>query len=309
MQSASASKTLQKIIRQRYLLLMVIPGILVMLLFNFYPAYFAQIAFRSYKVTLGTDVLRAPYVGFVHFAEFFRSPDFGNVMLNTVGISFFKLLFGFPIPILFAILLSEIPLLRFKKIVQSVTYLPHFLSWVIISAILLIWLSDTGFVTGLAYRLGLIPSQSNMLANPHNFWGIAVVSEIWKEFGWNSIIYLAAITSIDQEMFEAARVDGAGKLRQILNITLPSIAPTISLMLILSISGLFSSNFDQIFVLKNPVNAPRANVIDTLVYQYAFTSNRYDYATAVGLLRSVVSALLLFAANQSSKVLNGNSLF
>lgn len=300
---------LYKVHAQRYLLLMVFFGVVYMIIFNFYPIYFAQIAFRNYDVTYGIHVTQAPFVGFQHFIEFFQSPDFGNVVLNTVGISFYKILFGFPIPIIFAILLNELTNLKFKKVIQSVTYLPHFLSWVMVSAVLLIWLSDTGAVTTFLYKLGFITSQSNLLATPDTFWAISVISEIWKEFGWNSVIFLAAIASIDQEMFEACRIDGAGKFRQIISITLPAIAPTISLMLILSISGLFSANFDQIFVLQNAVNASRSNVIDISVYNYGFQLNRYDYATAVGLLRSVLSAALLLIANWSSEKFNGTSLF
>jgi len=300
---------LTRILAQKYLLMMVIPGIIVMLVFNYYPIYFAQIAFRSYRVIMGTNVTEAPWIGLGHFREFFNAPNFSNIMINTVGISFFKLLFGFPIPILFAILLNELVVKRFKKIVQSVTYLPHFLSWVVVGTILRLWMSDTGFLTTVAFNLGLVNSRSNMLANPDYFWGISVISEIWKSFGWNSIIFLAGIASIDQEMYEAARIDGAGKFRQILNITLPALAPVTSLMLILAISGLFAANFEQIFVLRNAVNVTRSEIIDTFVYSQAFAANRYDLATAVGLLRSVLAAALLLFANITCKKLNGHSLF
>jgi putative aldouronate transport system permease protein len=299
----------QKILVQKYLLMMVIPGVIVMLVFNFYPIYFAQIAFRSYRITMGTDVMAAPWIGMQHFREFFNAPNFSNVMINTLGISFFKLLIGFPIPIIFAILLNELTAMRFKKLVQTITYLPHFLSWVVVSTILLLWMSDTGFLTNLAFNLGIIDSRSNMLANPDYFWSIAVSSEVWKSFGWNSIIFLAGIASIDQEMFEAARIDGAGKYRQIINITLPALGPVISLMLILAVSGLFAANFEQIFVLRNAVNVSRSEIIDTLVFQQAFAANRYDFATAIGLFRSAVAALLLVSANEVSKRINGHSLF
>lgn len=300
---------LRKVYKQRFLLLMVIPGVLFMLVFNLYPIYFAQIGFKNYNITMGTDLTKASWVGFQYIKEFLTSSDFKTVMLDTLGISFFKLLIGFPLPILFAILLNEIAQTRFKKFVQTVTYLPHFLSWIIIAGIMLIWMGDSGLITNALYHLHIISDTSNMLANEHDFWAIAVVSELWKEFGWNSIIYLAAIASIDTEMFEAAKIDGAGKVRQIWNITLPAIMPTIILMLILAISGLFGSNFDQIFVLRNAVNAPASNVIDIYVYQVSFVQYRFDYATAVGLFKSLISALLLLLANASSRKLTGNSIF
>jgi putative aldouronate transport system permease protein len=303
------SNNMNTIIKQRWLLAMVIPGVIFMIVFNFYPMWFAQIGFRDYYITYGTDLFKAPWVGMDYIKQFFNSPDFSQVMLDTLGISLLKLLFGFPIPIMFAIMLNELTNLKFKKIVQSITYLPHFLSWVIVGCMMMVWMSDTGFLTKLCYNLHIINQQSNMLASSQNFWTISVVSEIWKEFGWNSIIFLAAIVSIDQEMFEAARIDGAGKLRQIIDITLPSIAPTISLMLVLSISGLFSSNFDQIFVLQNAVNRSASNVIDVYVYQQAFTGSQYSYATAVGLFKSIVSAILLISANQVTKKINDYSLF
>lgn len=300
---------LKKLVKQRYLQAMVIPGVLFMLVFNLYPIYFAQIAFKNYFITMGTKLSLAPWVGFSHIIDFFKSPDFSTVMIDTLGISFFKLLIGFPIPILFAILLNEIRNTRFKKMVQTITYLPHFLSWIIIGGILLIWMNDSGLITKWLYDLHLISDRSNLLANAKYFWAISVVTEVWKEFGWNSIIYLAAIATIDMEMFEAARIDGAGKFRQILSITLPSIAPTIVLMLILAISGLFGSNFDQIFVLRNAVNAPASNVIDIYVYQTSFLYSRFDYATAVGLFKSLVAAILLIGANASSRKITGNSIF
>ncbi|MDI6618636.1 MAG: ABC transporter permease subunit [Clostridiales bacterium] len=280
-----------------------------MLVFNLYPVYFAQIGFKEYNVTMGTNLSLAHWVGLSYIKEFLNSPDFSNVMINTIGISFFKLLVGFPIPIIFALLLNEIKQSRFKKFIQTVTYLPHFLSWIIVAGIMLIWLADSGLLTKALYHMHIVDDTSNMLANANYFWAISVISELWKEFGWNSIIYLAAIAGIDMELFEAARIDGAGKFRQIWNITLPSIAPTVVLMLILSISGLFGSNFDQIFVLRNAVNAPASNVIDIYVYQQSFMYNRFDYATAVGLFRSLVSAILLVGANAFARRSTGNSIF
>lgn len=295
--------------KQRYLQLMALPGIIFILAFSIYPIYFAQIGFKFYNITMGTNVSLAPWVGLQYIKQFLTSPDFSQVMIDTLGISFFKLLVGFPIPILFAILLNELTHPRFKKVVQTVTYLPHFLSWIIVAGIMLVWLQDSGTLTNILYALHLVSDTSNLMANSDYFWQISVLSELWKEFGWNSIIYLAAIASIDTEMYEAATIDGAGKIRKILSITLPAIAPTVSLMLILSISGLFSSNFDQIFVLRNAVNAPASNVIDIFIYQASFVNNSFSYATAVGLFKSVIATVLLLMANFITKKINDNSIF
>ena len=256
--------------------------------------------------------LKSPWAamgGFAHFAAFIRDQEFPNILMNTLGISLLKLFIGFPLPIVFALLLNELRSPGFKKTVQTISYLPHFLSWVVLGGILTTWLSDTGFINEILMKLGLIMEGSTYLAYPQYFWGIVVISDIWKTLGWSAIIYLAAIAGIDQQMYEAAEIDGAGRLRRMWSITLPSMMGTITILFILAIGGLLNSNFDQILVLWNPLNAPRSTVIDIYTYQVAMGSMRFSYASAIGFFKSVVAFLLLFSANQVTKKLSDVSLF
>ena len=230
-------------------------------------------------------------------------------MANTLGISILKLIFNFTLPIVFALLLNEVRNVKFKKAVQTITYMPHFLSWVVLGGILTTWLGEGGLFNELLIKMGFLKEGVAFLAYPKYFWGITVISDLWKELGWSAIIYLAAISGIDQEMYEAAKVDGASRWKQIWTITLPSIAPTVTIMFILAVGGLLNTNFDQILVLNNPLNAPRSNVLDIYVYQTAMRGMRYSYASAIGLFKSVIAFILLFIANQVTKKLNDTSLF
>jgi len=220
-----------------------------------------------------------------------------------------KLLIGFPMPILFALLLNELRSVRFKKAVQTISYLPHFLSWVILGGILTTWLADVGIINKVLLALGFIHEPISYLAEPSYFWTIIVSSDIWKELGWSAIIYLAAITGVSPELYEAATIDGAGRFQKMYYITLPMIKGTITILFILAVSGILNSNFDQIFVLKNQLNEVASNVIDTYVYQIGISQGRYSYATAVGLVKSVIAFILLLTANSITKRLNNTSLF
>ncbi|GJM72930.1 hypothetical protein HMSSN036_51460 [Paenibacillus macerans] len=192
---------------------------------------------------------------------------------------------------------------------QTISYLPHFLSWVVLGGILTTWLSDVGIINDLLLALHLIQEPISYLAEPNYFWGIVVASDVWKELGWSAIIYLAAITSISPEMYEAATIDGAGRFQKMWYITLPSIKATISILFILAVGGVLNSNFDQILVLRNVLNESASNVIDIYVYQTGMLSGRYSYSTAVGLFKSVIALILLLLANRVTKKLNDTSLF
>ncbi|MGN6714625.1 carbohydrate ABC transporter membrane protein 1, CUT1 family (TC 3.A.1.1.-) [Anaerocolumna jejuensis DSM 15929] len=292
---------------QKYLQFMVIPGLIWMLIFNYLPMGGIIIAFKKFKIT--RPISEAPWVGLKYFKDFFQDIYFADIMTNTIGISLLKLIIGFPMPIIFALLLNEIRGIKFKKISQTLSYLPHFLSWVVLGGILTTWLSKTGVINDFFMALHIIDEPKSFLGDPKVFWGIALISDIWKELGWSAIIYLAAIAGVDQQIYEAATVDGANKLQKILLITLPCITGTIAIMLILQISGLLNSNFDQILILKNQVNISRSQVIDTYVYQVGMTQGNYSYATAVGLFKSVIALFLLLIANKSSKKLLGRSLY
>ena len=295
---------------------MALLGIAWMIVFNYIPMYGILIAFKkNFFITTPLFSRKffatawADHHGFQHFLNFFKDEEFFNVMGNTLGISLLKLLFNFTLPIVFALLLNEVRNMRFKKAVQTITYMPHFLSWVVLGGILTTWLGDGGLFNEILLKLGLIDESISFLAYPKYFWAITVISDLWKELGWSAIIYLAAISGIDQEMYEAAKVDGASRWRQIWSITLPSIAPTVTIMFILAVGNLLNSNFDQILVLNNPLNAPRSNVIDIYVYQSAMRGMRYSYASAIGLFKSVIAFILLFITNQITKKLNDTALF
>ena len=301
---------------EKYLQFMAILGIIWMLIFNYIPMYGILIAFKkNFFITtplFSKKFFTTPWAtngGFQHFLNFFKDEEFFNVMANTLGISILKLIFNFTLTIVFALLLNEVRNMRFKKAVQTITYMPHFLSWVVLGGILTTWLGEGGLFNELLIKMGILKEGVAFLAYPKYFWAITVLSDLWKELGWSAIIYLAAISGIDQEMYEAAKVDGASRWKQIWTITLPSIAPTVTIMFILAVGGLLNTNFDQILVLNNPLNAPRSNVLDIYVYQTAMRGMRYSYASAIGLFKSVIAFILLFIANQVTKKLNDTSLF
>lgn len=302
-----AKKTMHKWWNQKYLQFMVLPGILWMLIFNYLPMGGIVIAFKKFKIT--KPIMDAPWVGFKYFIDFFEDTNFADIMVNTVGISLLKLFIGFPLPIIFALLVNEIRGQKFKRISQTISYLPHFLSWVVLGGILTTWLAKDGVINDLLVAIKVIKEPISFLGEPKFFWGISLITDSWKELGWSAIIYLASIASIDQEMYEAATVDGASKLQKILYITIPSITGTIAIMLILQVSSLLNSNFDQIMILKNQINVSRSQVIDTYVYQVGMMNGKYSYATAVGLFKSIIALILLLISNKTCKKLLGRSLY
>jgi len=306
---------LKRLQKEKYIQFMALAGLVWMIVFNYLPMYGILVAFkRNYRIIdslFSFEFLTsqwAPMGGFFHFVTFVKDQEFFNILRNTLGISLLRLFIGFPLPIIFALLLNEMRSEKFKRAVQTISYLPHFLSWVILGGILTTWLSESGFLNEILVKSGLLKEGITFLAFPQYFWGIVVISSIWKELGWSSIIYLAAIAGIDQEMYEAAEIDGVGRLKKIWYITLPCIMGTITILFILAVGGLLNSNFDQILVLWNPLNSTRSNVIDIYTYHVAMRSMRFSYASAIGLFKSVVAFLLLFGANQVTKKLNDVSL-
>jgi putative aldouronate transport system permease protein len=265
------------------------------------------IAFKNYKIT--RTIGASPWVGLEYFKELFSINEFFGIIGNTLAISGLKLLIAFPLSIVFALLLNEIGHSLFKRIVQTISYLPHFLSWVILGGIVIPWLSESGFLNDVLILFRFLKNPVGFLAFPKYFWFIAIISEIWKETGWSAIIFIAAISGVDPQIYEAATIDGIGRFRKMWNITLPCISGTIVMLFILSVGGLMGSNFDQIFILKNALNAPRAEVIDTFVYETGIRLGRYSYATAAGLFQSLVALILLLTANTVSKKVRGNGLF
>jgi putative aldouronate transport system permease protein len=259
--------------------------------------YGVFMAFQDYSLFKG--FFGSEWVGLKHFEAFFNSPVFFRVIRNTIVISLLKLVIGFPAPIVLALMLNEVRNMVFKRVIQTISYLPHFLSWVIVSGFTISLLSvDNGSLNILLKSLGLIDKPINFLSLPEYFWGIIVTANLWKEIGFATIVYLAAIAGVDQSMYEAASIDGANKFKQIFLVTLPSIVPVILIFLILSIGGLLNAGFDDLLLLgSSPMLRDVASVIDTYSYRVGLINNRYSYATAVGLFKAIISVGLLTMAN------------
>jgi len=286
-------------------------GLLFLLLFSIIPMMGVVIAFKSYNIKTGFwGMFTAPWVGFKHFIAFVNDRKFNELMVNTVGLAALKLVASFPLPILFAVMIMEMRGRVYKRLVQTASYLPHFISWTIVAGILHAFFStSTGMLNDVLLRWGLIKEPLPILISAEHYYGLAIISEIWKGLGWNAIIYLAAMSSIDPALYESAQIDGAGRLRRIRHITLPCIKGTIAVLLILAMGGLFSGNFDQAMLLGNTLNVSRSQVIEVYVYRAGLTQERYDYAAAAGLFQSVISLALVIFANAASRKLTGASLF
>lgn len=289
--------------------LLLLPGLLFLIIFHYIPLFGVVIAFKDYHPFMGVEgIFTSEWVGFKHFKKFFNSYYFGDVLGNTLAISLLKFVFGFPAPIILALLLNEVRNEKYKKTVQTISYLPHFLSWVVVSGLLVTVLSvDGGLLNELRKALGLEPIM--YLGNPKYFRTILVVSDIWKGVGWGSIIYLAAITGVDPQLHEAAIIDGANKWVRIRHITLPSISNIIVIMMIMRVGGLLNAGFEQIFLLYSPAVYDVADIIDTFVYREGLISNNYSYSTAVGLFKSLISMALLLTTNFIAKKLDQEGIW
>lgn len=284
-------------IRMNYdLYFMLLPALVLVILFSYIPMYGASIAFRDYSFIKG--ISDSPWVGFKHFEHLFAEREFQRIFRNTVLISLYRLIFQFPLPIALAILINEVRHQLFKRTVQTITYLPHFLSWVIVGSLVIDLLSpNTGLINEVLKRIGLAPIT---LLDKHYFRGIVVASQAWKESGWSAIVYLAAISAINPELYEAAIVDGANKWHQIRHVTLPGIQSTIIFVILLRISALMSTDVEQILMLYNPLVYDTGDVIGTYVYRVGLGQFKFSYTTAVGLFQSVVGFVLLVIANHLS---------
>lgn len=288
--------------RDRQLVFMLIPVVIFFAVFSYYPLYGILIAFKDYSISKG--ILGSPWAGLRYFRQFFLSPYFGRLLRNTVLISVYSLLWGFPVPIIFALLLNEFKDGKFKRLIQTVSYLPHFISLVVICGILIdIFSPQGGVVNALLYSL--TGKRINFFGEPEWFRAMYVGSGVWQEFGWNSIIYLAAITGINPDLYEAARIDGAGRLRQIWHVTLPGIKPTILTLLILNLGNIMSVGYEKIILLYSPTTYETADVISTYVYRTGLLSQQYSYAGAVGLFNSVINIAILVLCNFVGKKLFG----
>lgn len=288
------------------LYLFLIPAIIYLVVFQYAPLYGVQIAFKDYSTKLG--ILGSPWVGLKHFQEFFNSYYFGEVLRNTLLLSGLTLLVGFPVPIILALLLNQIPSEKFKKVVQTVTYAPYFISTVVICGMLYVFLSpSSGLINNILQIFGIGPI--NFMAEPQYFRGIYVISDVWQMAGWNSIIYLAALASVSPELHEAAVMDGASKFQRILHIDIPGILPQAMILLILNVGNIMSIGFEKVYLLQNDVNMINSEIISTYVYKMGIEHAQHSFASAVGLFNSVVNMILLVSVNAISRKLTENSLW
>lgn len=281
------------------------PGILFYIIFAYIPMYGLTIAFKDYSVGLG--VFGSNWVGFEHFSTFFDSIYFSRVFWNTILLNLYLIIFGFPFPIIFALLLNELRGNRFKRTVQTVTYLPHFISAVVVCGMIVDFTSSTGFITSIVNSFG--GNHNNLLHEPGMFRSIYVVADIWQGFGWNSIIYLAAMSGLDPQLYEAARIDGASRFKQLLYVTLPGIAPTITIMFILRLGQVMSLSADKIILLYNPVTYETADTISSYVYRKGLVESNYSFSTAVGIFNSLINCAMIIISNSISRKVSETSLF
>ena len=295
------------LVKQKYLYLMSLPFVIWVFVFSYLPIWGWTMAFQNYKPA--RSFTEQKWVGFDHFVELFTDERFYLVMRNTLAMSLMGLVFGFVVPIIFALLLNELRAVMFKKFVQTVSYLPHFVSWVVVAGIITKVLStDGGAINQLLMLLHIIDEPIQFMAKGNLFWYIVTISDIWKETGWNTIIYLAAITGIDLELYEASRVDGASRFKQMWHITLPGIRTTISVLLIMSIGHLISIGFEKQFLLGNSLTTDYHEVLDLYALNYGLNMGRFSYGTAIGIFNSVVSVILLFTANGLFKKITKESI-
>jgi len=297
---ATRGKLWRTIVRKRALYLMMIPGLAFFFVFNYMPMYGAIIAFKDYGVKKG--ILGSPWADpfYKYFLQFFRSPYCITVLRNTLIISVSKLVTTVPVAVFFAVALSEVPSTRFRKIVQTVTYLPHFLSWIIVYGIVYAMLSETRGILNMMIK-NVTGHTVNFLSSGSTFRGLLVGSDLWKETGWNAIIYLAAIIGIDTSLYEAARVDGAGRLAMIWHITLPGIRSVIIITLLMKTGSILDAGFDQVYAMYNPQVMAVGDIIDTWVYRTGLSQWNFSLATAVGLFKSVIGTILLVSLNQLAR--------
>lgn len=295
--------------KQKYLQMMVIPGILFFCIFSYIPMYGVTIAFKDYNFADG--ILGSPWVGFKHFKEFFSEPELLLMFKNTIGISVLKTLLGFPGPIIFAILLNEISSSVFKRTIQTISYLPHFISVVVIVGMVIKFSSaNGGLFNDVLMAMHLIDEPISFLAEPRFFWGILVGISVWQGIGWGSIIYCSAISGIDQALYEAATIDGAGRFRRIWHVTLPGIMPMVTIYLILTMAHILTgSGFDDIFLLRNEMLYDVSQTVSIYSYEMGLVKGSYSYSTAIGLFTSVVNLTLLVISNTISRRVSENSLW
>lgn len=299
------NKLFKGIISNKYIYLMLLPAITHYIIFRYIPMYGVVIAFKDFKAGLG--ILRSPWAGLKYFRQFFNSYYAWRLIRNTLLLNVYELIFSFPAPIVLALLLNELRSDKYKRFVQTVSYLPHFISVVVVVGFIRDFFSQNGLVNNMLYNIGIEPIS--FLVDPGWFRPLYVGSGIWQGVGWGSIIYLAAISAIDLQLYEAAIIDGAGRFRKIASITLPSIAPTIIILLIFRVGGMMSVGFEKVFLMYNPSTYETADVISTFVYRSGLQNAQYSYSAAIGLFNNIINFLLLVTTNYISRTVSETSLW
>lgn len=289
------------LVKNKYIYIMLIPVVLYFVVFHYIPMFGAQIAFKDFSISKG--IIGSPWVGFKHFTSYFNSYYFERLIRNTVVLSAYNILFGFPAPILLAILINEVQNMKFKRVVQTVTYLPHFISIVIVCALLRNFFAADGIINQ------VFGTNINFFMKEEMFRPLYVGSGIWQEIGWGSIVYLSAITGIDASLYEAAEMDGAGRFQKILYVTLPCIAATITVMFIMRVGRMMTVGADKVLLMYNESTYATSDIISTFVYRKGLLEQNYSYSAAVDLINSFVNCFLLVIANKMCKKISGNGLW
>lgn len=297
LRSTSGARTRKRLWNDRYLYLMVLPGLIYYIIYRYIPMAGVIIAFKDYSPFLG--FFDSPWVGFQYFQRIFTDPDIWRVLNNTLVLSFLQIAFAFPAPVVLAILLNEVRNYAFKRTIQSIIYLPHFLSWVVVISIVTIFLRGDGLVNSVLKNAGVHPLQ--FLTDPMFFRPLVVLEVIWKETGWGTILFLAALSGVNLDLYEAANMDGASRWQLIWHITLPQLRGIIVILLILRLGTVLDSGFEQLFLMQNPLNLDVSNVLDTFVYYQGIQQGDFGFSAAVGLLKGVVGMILVVGSNYLAK--------
>ncbi len=299
-------KKFKQVLSKWQLLILLLPSLIIVIVFSYVPMYGLQIAFKDFSASKG--IWGSEWIGLEHFANFFFTPTFKMIFENTIYLSFFLLLISFPIPIIFSLLLNSVPSQRFKSFVQTITYAPYFISTVVMVSMLNLFLApESGFVNTIIQMFGFEPI--NFMVRAEWFRPVYIASAIWQTMGWSAIVYIAALTSVDVGMREAAVIDGASKFKIIRYIEIPTIMPTIVIMFILAVGNLMSIGYEKAYLMQQGMNMDASEIIATYVYKIGLVSAQYSYATAIGLFNSVVNLILILSTNYLSKKFSGTSLW
>ena len=298
--------TWQYLVQHRWLYFLLLPGCIYFIMFRYIPMGGLVLAFKEYSPFKGS--WGSPWVGFGQFQKFFSNNDFMKLLINTLGISLLQLVFYFPAPIILSLFLNEVKHSGYKRLVQTLVYIPHFVSWVIVTSLTYQLFNVTDGIFNVIYR-SITGETFNILSNASTFWGLIVGQDIWRETGYGTIVFLAALSGVDQELYEAARVDGAGRWRLMWHITLPAIRGTIVMMLIMRVGSILNTGYEQIFLMRNDLNIARAEVFDTYIYTKGILSGQYSFSSAAGMFKSVVGMIMVLTADKVAKMFGESGLY